>query len=123
MSSHTLSTLADIFNLFQQYHLASSTVMRQLELIETLQSLIRTINSTRKESEKISVNTDAIWVFELIREIQIIINRNEKYNDDYKRITELCQKLFGDKNESQVVGCLNNHVDVLHYLINKALTL
>ena len=121
MSCQAFSMLADTFNLLQRYHLASSTVMRQLQLIETLRSFINTINDTRNENEKIGVNADTYLIFELIHDILIIINRHKKYYDDYKRTNELCQKLFGDKTESEIVEFLNNHVVQMRALIDEAL--
>ena len=121
MTSQAFFVLADAFNLLQHYHLASSTVMHQLQLIETLRSFINTINDTRNENEKIGVNADTYLIFELIHDILIIINRDKKYYDDYKRTNELCQKLFGDKTESEIVEFLNNHVVQMRALIDEAL--
>ena len=121
MSCQAFSMLADTFNLLQRYHLASSAVMRQFQLIITLRSFIYIINDTRKENEKIGVNADTYLIFELIHDILIIINRDKKYYDDYKRTNELCQKLFGDKTESEIVEFLNNHVVQMRALIDEAL--
>ena len=121
MSSQALSILADTFNLLYYYHLASSTVTRKLELIETLGSVIKTINDRRAVGEKIAVDAETILTLELIRDIQIIINRDKKCQDDFKRTDELCQKLFGDKNESEVVEFLNHRIAQMRGDIDEAL--
>ena len=121
MSLQTLSILADTFELLQYYHLASSTVTRKLELIETLGSVIKTINDRRAPDEKIGVTAETILILELIRDIQIIINRDKKYQDDFKRTDELCRKLFGDKNESEVIEILNHRIAQMRGDIDEAL--
>ena len=124
MSCQAFSMLADTFNLLQRYHLASSAVMRQFQLIITLRSFIYIINDTRKENEKIGVNADTELIFELIHNIDLLslitIDRDKKYYAE-KRTNELCQKLFGDKTESEIVEFLNNHVVQMRALIDEAL--
>lgn len=120
--TQTFSRLASMFNLFQRYHLYSSIVIQQLGLIETLGSVIKTINDRRTQSEQINLTADGLYIiFDLSYEIQRIISRDKIYDDDYIRADEKCQKLFGDKTESEVIEFLNDRIVQMRSLIDEAL--